>query len=245
MDNTITVTIAGIPLSICLNDPGTKPYFGTWAQPAQRCTPMVAVTEAFMKDAKRAYPMEIRPEALEFNCLPMPTSDALLPFRRCLFHGVAFSWRGKAWIFTAPSGTGKTTQYVLWKMLYGKEISILNGDKPVLESREDGIWIHPSPWTGKEGMGRVESAPLGGVIYLAQGSENTIRRIMPSESAASIFSQFLFTANGPDDIGRVSQLEEDMLRAVPVWLLTNRGDEASAWLTHDTILKWEENRHET
>lgn len=244
MENTISITVAGVRLSICLNYARTELFFGKWLQPPQSGLPTIAVTKTLMEEAKRVYPSEICPEALEFNCLPMPASDALLPFRRCLFHGAAFLWRGKAWIFTAPSGTGKTTQYVLWKMLYGDEIGVLNGDKPVLESRDNSLWVHPSPWMGKEGMGRAESAPLGGVIYLAQGQENTIRLMRPRESVVPIFAQFLFTASGPEEVEQVCCLEEDMLRTVPVWLLTNRGDEASARLTHDTISQWEEHHHE-
>ena len=39
-------------------------------------------------------------------------------------------------------------------------------------------------------------------------------------------------------------LEEQLLATVPVWLLANRGDEASARLTHDTILQWEGERND-
>ena len=236
-------TIGGIPLTFRVASPEVARCFGPLREEPHD-GPVVWVPEADLLAARQVYPADMNEAVLEYNALCGPTADALLPFRRCLFHGAAFLWRGKAWIFTAPSGTGKTTQYVLWKMLYGGEISVLNGDKPVLESRDDGLWVHPSPWVGKEGMGRTESAPLGGVIYLAQGQENTIRLMRPRESVVPIFAQFLFTASGPEAVEQVCRLEEDMLRTVPVWLLTNRGDEASARLTHDPISQWEEHHHE-
>lgn len=236
------VTIGGIPLTFQVANPEAALCFGPFREEPNG-GPVVRAPQADLLAARQLYPAGMREAALEYNVLCGPASDALLPHRRCLFHGAAFLWRGKAWIFTAPSGTGKTTQYVLWKMLYGDEIAILNGDKPVLEARADGIWVHPSPWVGKECMGRPESAPLGGVIYLAQGPENAIRPMPAGESAAPIFAQFLFTAAGPEDVSRVCALEEALLRAVPVWLLTNRGDEASARLAHDTISQWEEQHH--
>lgn len=242
--STFSATLGGISLNFHPTYGDSVECFGSFARPASQDGPVVSLPRDSLEEARTLYSPEMSPGIVEFNELCPRASDVLLPFRRCAFHGVAFLWRSKAYIFTAPSGTGKTTQYVLWKMLYGDEIGVLNGDKPVLESRDDGLWVHPSPWMGKEGMGRAESAPLGGVIYLAQGQENTIRLMRPRESVVPVFAQFLFTAPGPEAVEQVCRLEEDMLRTVPVWLLTNRGDEASARLTHDTISQWEEHHHE-
>ena len=163
--------------------------------------------------------------------------DALLPFERAIFHGVAFIWRGQAWLLTALSGTGKTTHYIQWKRQYGSEISIINGDKPVLDFSDEGISVHPSPWRGKENMGSMRSAPLGGIIMLKKGQGNAMRRVEPQEAVAELFMQFLFTRSTPLDVRRVCALEERLLQSVPVWQLVNRGDEASARLCHDTLAK--------
>lgn len=238
-----SMTLAGVPLAYRPVFFQTPRCFGGFYQPWSGQGPVISLTAEELAQARPIYPPDMRDEALEFNVLTAKTSDALLPFDRCLFHGVAFLWREKAWIFTAPSGTGKSTQYVLWKILYGQELTILNGDKPALECRPDGqVWVHPSPWTGKEGMGRLKSAPLGGVIYLSQGQENAIAPLPLRQAVIPIFSQFLFTASTPAAVRQVAAIEERLLRAAPVWRLQNRGDEASARLTHDTILHFEEGR---
>ena len=97
--------------------------------------------------------------------------------------------------------------------------------------------MHPSPWRGKENMGSMRSAPLGGIIMLKQGQENAMRRVEPQEAVAELFMQFLFTRSTPLDVRRVCALEERLLQTVPVWQLVNRGDEASARLCHDTLAK--------
>lgn len=238
-----SMTLAGVPLAYRAVFPQTPWCFGGFCQPWSGHGPMIALAAEELDQARPSYPPDMRDEVLEFNVLTAKTSDALLPFDRCLFHGLAFLWREKAWIFTAPSGTGKSTQYVLWKILYGQELSILNGDKPVLERRPDGqVWVHPSPWTGKEGMGQLKSAPLGGVIYLSRGRENSIARLSVPQAVAPIFSQLLFTASTSTAVRQAAAIEEGLLRAVPVWRLQNRGDEASARLTHDTMLHFEEGR---
>lgn len=242
---TFTLTLAGIPLNFRLLYPEGARYFEGFRQPPRPDCPLVFMTDREIEEERCRYGPETLLPMLEFNELATRASDWLLPFNRCVFHGVSFLWRGKAWIFTAPSGTGKSTQYVLWKHLYGEELSILNGDKPILECSESGppvVW--PSPWRGKERMGRQKAAPLGGIIYLVQGAENHISMMPPARMIVPLFAQFLFTASTPEAVRQVCAMEDRLLRVVPVWQLTNRGDEASARLTYDTIAKWEECNHE-
>ena len=151
------------------------------------------------------------------------------------WHGVL--WRGKAWMFAAVSGTGKTTQYLLWKELYGEEVQIINGDKPVLAFDHGDITVYPSPWNGKEGMGQQISAPLGGIILLRQSNRNRIRQVSAAEAAGAVFVQFLFNRKTAEDVRMVCRLEEIMLRQTPVWLLENCGDTASAVLCRNTLME--------
>lgn len=177
------------------------------------------------------------PSADYVECTELCTrvSDALLPFGRAVFHGLAFLWRGRAWILTAPSGVGKTTHYLLWKLLWEEEVRIINGDKPILEAHSDGIWVHPSPWYGKEGMRGMNAAPLAGLVLLEQGAENRMDRLAPRAAAAPLFPQILFTASTPALVYRACALEETMLRTVPAWRLVNRGDTGAAVLCREAL----------
>lgn len=192
---------------------------------------------------RAAFPVRAAEEDVEFTLLAYAAGDALLDFDRCVFHGAAFLWREKVWIFSAPPGTGKTTQYALWKHCFGDEIRMLNGDKPILEKGSDGaIRVHPSPWCGKERMSNMLTGELGGIICLVQGAENTVSLLSPAEAVAPLYSQFIFLSHTPDAAGKVLAFEEHLLSSVPVWRLINRGDIASAQMTHDAIIAWEENR---
>lgn len=197
----------------------------------------VSVSEAEVERQLPLYEPGSTAAEVEHMELCLRACDALLPYERTLFHGVAFIWRGQAWLLTALSGTGKSTHYVQWKRLCGSGVSIINGDKPVLDFSEEGITVHPSPWRGKENMGSMRSAPLGGIIMLKQGQENAMRRVEPKEAVAEMFMQFLFTRSTPLDVQRVCALEERLLEAVPVWQLVNRGDLDSARLCRDTLEK--------
>ena len=126
---------------------------------------------------------------------------------------------------------------MLWKLCFGSEVKNLNGDKPLLEFREGGILVHPSPWRGKEGLGSLDAAPLGGIILLEQSEENRMRRLLPAEAAGPLLTQLLFTRKNADDVRAACALEERLLAQVPVWLLQYRGDTASAALCRDTLME--------
>ena len=162
---------------------------------------------------------------------------AVLDYDAAVFHAALISFDGQGIAFAAPSGTGKTTQYRLWKLLFGDEIQMLCGDKPVIEIEHGGTTVFPSPWRGKENMGNRITAPLGGIIILEQEKENSIRRLLPREAAGRIYLQFMFSRKTKEQLLAVCSLEHRLLSTVPVWLLKNRGDEASAMLCRETIEK--------
>lgn len=167
-------------------------------------------------------------------------SSVLLPFARVMFHGVSFLWRGKAWLLTAPSGTGKTTQLRHWQRLWPEDIGVINGDKSVLAREEDGSFrVYPSPWTGKEKDAGDLSGPLGGIVVLQQADHNAIRRLEPGESVLRIFEQFLILDDSLDVLRAAGEMEASLLEKIPVWLLDNLGDEASARLTYAALSDYE------
>ena len=161
-------------------------------------------------------------------------SSAITAFGRIVFHAVSFIWKDLAWLITAPSGTGKSTHYCLWKLLCPDAVQIINGDKPIVYMENDQVFVTSSPWTGKENMSQRLTAKLGGIIFLEQAKTNEIRRLAVHESAGKIFSQFLLDCNTEQEVKYACKIAENMLKS-PVWLLKNRGDIQSAQLCRDTL----------
>lgn len=172
----------------------------------------------------------------EYNLLLEYICNFFLPYDRCLFHGVAICVEDHALLFTAPSGTGKSTQYRHWKTLFGNEVRLICGDKPILEFQDSGdIIVHPSPWRGKERWPGSGPAKLGGIIYLEQGDHNEIRPMSVSEAIVPLYTQVLYQPENETELRQASSMLDRILRQVPVWKLINVGDEASAHLTYETI----------
>lgn len=234
----IKIQLAGHIIEYQFYEAGTEHYFQEFLTENKKAefkidvlpSELTAQSYRFEHNASRRY--------MEFLILAEKTSDALLVRDGCIFHCAVMVHKGKAYAFTGPSGTGKTTHYVMWKLLYGEDIQILNGDKPILKCREDSaIWMYPSPWKGKEGMGNMLSAPLAGIVVLSQSNHNAMRRMSLKESIVPLYEQFLFSRGSIEQVRRALSLEEKVLRTVPVWHLENRGDEEAIRLCRNTILE--------
>lgn len=218
----------------------THNYFGNYIKEHSDECPCcdIKVTPEYMRKNRWLVNKDEDSDAfLEFQSLMLATGNELLIHKRALFHGVAVLWRGYAWLITAPSGTGKTTQLRHWRNILGNNVKVINGDKPLIECREDGsVWVHSSPWRGKERYGIPGiSAPLGGIILLKQDNRNQIHKLKPYEAVMPLFVEFVSFPENTEQIICQAQVLSQMLDAVPVWELKNLGNEASAILTHEAI----------
>lgn len=115
--------------------------------------------------------------------------DAVAPKNIILFHSCAIAADGRAYLFAAPSGTGKSTHAMLWKELLGDRAHIINGDKPLIRVSRDEITVYGTPWDGKEHMSENTSAPVAGICLLSRGEKNEIRRISAGEAMPLLYRQ--------------------------------------------------------
>ena len=97
------------------------------------------------------------------------------------------------------------------------------------------VTVSASPWAGKENMRQLRTAPLGGIVFLAQDKQNTIKRLSPKEAGVRLFLQFIIPCDNAEQVRFAAQYTERILERTPVWLLRNRGDGASAELCRRTL----------
>ena len=140
---------------------------------------------------------------------------------------------GDAILFTAPSGTGKSTQAGLWEQFAGAET--LNGDRSMIR-RVDGVWTaFGSPFAGTSGIYRNEHAPIRALIVLRQAPENTIRRLPLAEAFRLIYSESVLPRWHTDAHQRVISLVTEIVSEVPVYLLACTPDERAVTLLKQTL----------
>lgn len=112
---------------------------------------------------------------LERSVIQRRVAEALVQREVLLMHGSTVAVDGRAYLFTAPCGTGKSTHTRLWREVFGDRAVMVNDDKPFLKQTGDAVLACGSPWTGKHGIGTNVCVPLGGICILSRGRENLIR----------------------------------------------------------------------
>ncbi|MBR1393089.1 MAG: hypothetical protein IJ561_04570 [Ruminococcus sp.] len=113
-----------------------------------------------------------------------------------LFHGSCIAVDGQAYLFTAKSGTGKSTHTRLWRQLLGDRDIMVNDDKPLIRADGSGITVFGTPYNGKHRLGENISMPQKAVCILERAKENTIRRIDKSEAYPMLIQQTYRPADG-------------------------------------------------
>lgn len=182
--------------------------------------------------------MTLNPDLTEWDVAEYMGTGAifareLLSFNGSFLHSSAVVLDGKAYLFSAPSGTGKSTHTEKWCRLFGAHY--LNDDKPALRL-VDGVWMaYGTPWSGKYDLSANEGAPIGGVAVLRRGEENTITRMAAAQAMPWIMSQTTYRL-GREDMDKQLVLMDLFLRQVPIWQLSCRNEDAAALLSHDAMV---------
>lgn len=156
-----------------------------------------------------------------FKCAGLP--HILTDFRRVILHSSFLAYKGKAILFTAPSGTGKSTQAELWRV-HRPGAEIVNGDRCVLSCDGEQPYAHGIPLCGTSGITKNRSMPVRAIIVLRQGAENRIRRLGAREAFTMLFSECSVALWSREDTGTVTDLLTGIISSVPVYLYTCRPD---------------------
>ena len=157
------------------------------------------------------------------------------PLYGCMqFHGSAVAVDGKAYLFTAPSGTGKSTHSRLWRQMLGNRVSMINDDKPFLRLQKGELWVYGSPWQGKHNLGQNTCAPLGGICLLSQAYENAIERLSAERALHPILQQ-CYQPKSVDAVVKSLDMVERLLTQIPIYHLSCNMDVSAAVLSYETL----------
>ena len=115
--------------------------------------------------------------------------EKMVDYDTILMHGSTIAVDGQAFLFTAKSGTGKSTHTRLWREMMGDRAEMVNDDKPLLKLTEDGVLACGTPWNGKHGLGSNIMVPLKAICILERGETNEITRISAQEALPMVLQQ--------------------------------------------------------
>lgn len=149
-----------------------------------------------------------------------------------LMHGAVIEYEGKGYLFTAKSGTGKTTHIRLWRKLFGEDkVTIVNGDKPILRVLDGKVCAYGTPWCGKEGYNTNTCVELCGICIVHRAAGNSIQRISAEEALPQLFSQVMITDSA--DLAKQLELLDTLVSQVPLYHLNCNMDPDAARVAYE------------
>ena len=117
-------------------------------------------------------------------------AERMPAYNTFLFHGSCVAVDGIGYLFTAKSGTGKSTHSRLWRELLGDRAVMVNDDKPLIRVNADGTAVvYGTPWNGKHHLSTNAAVPLKAVCLLARSPHNSICEVTPSEAYPALLMQ--------------------------------------------------------
>ena len=164
---------------------------------------------------------------LERSFIQRRVADHLVEKDTLMLHGSTVAVDGRAYLFTAPCGTGKSTHTRLWRELFGERAIMVNDDKPFLQITPAGVMAYGSPWSGKHGLASNVGSPLKGICLLHRGAENVIRSAEPKE-LMDILRQQVHIPSDAALVDKTLSLLDALASGVSLWdMYCNKGLDAA------------------
>lgn len=152
-----------------------------------------------------------------------------------VFHCSYIEREGRAILFTAPSGTGKSTQADLWNSLRGAEI--LNGDRAAVRIADGEILAEGIPFAGSSQYCKNRSLPIDAIVYLGQAPVTTIRRLRGYAAFARIWEGVSVNTWDKRDLELVSEAVQQVAQRIPLFHLTCTPDESAVTALEQALRK--------
>ncbi len=237
------IRIAGYTARISSLFESTRDYCGKYlTEEIPRCHITVTREDlAFEQEALRQEALEegIRIRVftdpfLERAAIQRKLAEFLFERNVLMTHGSTVAVDGKAYLFTAKCGTGKSTHTRLWRQAFGERAAMVNDDKPFLKLTEDGVFACGSPWSGKHGLDTNVTLPLQGICILERGKENRIHPIDSTEALPMLLHQS-YCPLEPSKQARFRELVMDLAEKTPLWHMQCNMEPSAAEVSHNAM----------
>ena len=172
--------------------------------------------------------------ALEFVCAYRQIAERLPEYDAFVLHSAAVAAEDKAYLFTAPSGTGKTTHLRNWLRLFSPLAWVINGDKPVIRRIDGVFYACGSPWQGKEAFGAPGSCPVRAICLLSQSPDNRMERVSGAELLRFLMRQ-VYLPKDPARLARFFDLLDAFVQNVPAYHLACNMTNEAVQLSYKTM----------
>ena len=148
------------------------------------------------------------------------------------FHSSALKLDGEGYLFTALSGTGKSTHTRNWRRYFGDRVTMINDDKPIIRNINGTFYVCGTPWMGKSDIGCNTIAPVKAIYVLQRGEENHAEKISPGTVIKQLLEATLLPKSR-ENMSRLLTLFNSLFAQADLFLLTCTKDADAARVAYE------------
>lgn len=163
----------------------------------------------------------------------VPLAQLLLPKKAVLMHASHIAVNGLSVLFTAPCGTGKSTQAELWRLHRSAEI--INGDKAGIYFRDGKAFSAGLPFCGTSGICKNRNLPLKAIVVLSQGKENCVKQLKGFEALQAVINNIYLDLLAPGEKQMCIDFAIELLENVNVFSLECTPDERAVEVLENAL----------
>ena len=149
----------------------------------------------------------------------------ILKFNSVYIHSSAIVYKEKAYLFSADSGTGKSTHTKLWIEAFGNEnVQIINDDKPIVRYIDGAWYAYGTPFDGGSGINLNTRARLGGIVFIERAEENSVVRLNKNEVFNRLYKNTIKFSLDSEYAGYMLNTASKLIEEIPFYLLSCNTD---------------------
>ncbi len=237
---TFQVKLAGLPIEVTAIYDSTRQFCQEYLTEEE---PVFSITvhkkdieyereKSAAEDQKQKQPVRNFSDSyLETLAVYRKIASELLDYDILLFHGSAVAVDGQGYLFTAASGTGKSTHVRLWREAFRERAVMINDDKPLLQLSDHGVTAYGTPWNGKHRLGNNLAAPMKALCILERSQENQIRAVSAREAWPMLIQQS-YRPKEPEKLQKVMNLVDRLASGVGLYRLGCNMDPSAAQIAY-------------
>lgn len=191
----------------------SPPYL---ADPTRPVDFTIALSEGFLRQKQHENP-HLSLDECEYIWTGAEFYRRLLDYDGFMLHASALAYEGRAYLFSAPCGTGKSTHAGLWQQHFGTgKVGIINDDKPALRCIDNSFYVYGTPWSGKSGYSLNVKLPLQAICFLEQCTHNWIKKLESKAVLKLILNQTL-RPHELQSMDNLLVLLDKLIRQIPIY----------------------------
>lgn len=171
----------------------------------------------------------------EYSLLGMMLFEGIINYNGYVLHSSAVSVNNQGYVFTAPSGTGKSTHAKLWIKHFKKNnAKYINDDKPIIRLINNKFYVCGTPFSGKNDLNSNIIVPLKAIYVLEQGKTNKIEKLNPKNALNALYTQTYFK-NTKEQAIKLLNLIEKTINSTQIFKLKCNKEIDSVVLGYESV----------